>query len=73
MSPAWFLHNAPVIPCHKALSLVSHQVDIHMDGALVESLTEAGPNAPVLEAPPAGEDDAPDTGKCAEINISAVI
>lgn len=36
-----------------------------MDGGLVESLTEAEPDAPVLEAPPAVE-DAPDAGKCSE-------
>lgn len=36
-----------------------------MDGELVESLTEAEPDAPVLEAPPAVE-DAPDAGKCSE-------
>lgn len=35
------------------------KVDIHVDGGLVESLTEAEPDAPVLEAPPAVE-DAPD-------------
>lgn len=41
-----------------------------MDGALVESLTEAEPDAPVLEAPPSAEDDAPDAGKCPEkINV----
>lgn len=39
-----------------------------MDGGLVESLTEAEPDAPVLEAPPAVE-DAPDAGKCSEKKI----
>lgn len=37
-----------------------------MGGALVESLTESEPNAPVLETPPAVEDDAPDAGRRAE-------
>lgn len=36
------------------------KVDIHVDGGLVESLTEVGPDAPGQEAPPILEDDEPD-------------
>lgn len=45
---------------------MSPQVDIHVDGELVESLTEVGPDAPEQEAPPILEDDEPDAGKQAE-------
>lgn len=37
-----------------------------MDGAPVESITEAEPDAPVVAAPPSAEEDAPDAGKCPE-------
>lgn len=38
---------------------MSMQVDIHLDGKLVESLTEAGPDVPVQEATPTWVDDEP--------------
>lgn len=42
---------------HVLLIVMSLQVDIHLDGKLVESLTEAGPDAPVWEAPSTWVDD----------------
>lgn len=38
---------------------MSLQVHIHLDGQLMESLTDAGPDAPVQEAPPTWVDDEP--------------
>lgn len=49
------------------------QVDVHVDGGLVESLTEPEPDAPVLEAPPAVEDDAPDAGQMGRKYLSALV
>lgn len=38
---------------------MSLQVHIHLDGKLMESLTDTGPDAPVQEAPPTWVDDEP--------------
>lgn len=47
----------------KLKPLMSFQVDIHLGGKLVESLTEAEPDTPVRdEAPPTSAEDTPDTG-----------
>lgn len=44
---------------HVLLVVMSLQLDIHLDGEVVESLTEAGPDTPVSEAPPTWVDDEP--------------
>lgn len=44
--------------------VMSLQLDIHLDGEVVESLTETGPDTPVHEAPPTWVDDEP-AGKSA--------
>lgn len=61
-----YIHETSLVPSQCPSFSLPSQVDVHVDGALVESLTEAEPDAPFLEAPPTVEDDAPDAGKCAE-------
>lgn len=39
--------------------VLSLQLDIHLDGKVVESLTEVGPDTPGHEAPPTWVDDEP--------------
>ncbi|CAF91060.1 unnamed protein product [Tetraodon nigroviridis] len=48
LKPFFFLHPKSEV-----------KLDIHLDGQVVESLTEAGPDAPVPEAPPSWVDDEP--------------
>lgn len=44
------------------VTVISLQVDVHVGGELVESLSEAGPDTPEQEAPPTSAEDEPDTG-----------
>lgn len=44
---------------HVLLVVMSLQLDIHLDGEVVECLTEAGSDTPVHEAPPTWVDDEP--------------
>ena len=43
--------------------VTSLQVDIHMDGELVESFSETGPDASEQEAPPTSAEDFQDKGE----------
>lgn len=38
-------------------------MDVHVNGELVESVSEVGPDTAVDEAPPTSAEDVPDTGE----------
>ncbi|GLD71927.1 uncharacterized protein AKAME5_002325100 [Lates japonicus] len=50
LKPFFFLHPKSQL-----------KVDVHVNGELVESLSEAGPDTPEQEAPPTSAEDEPDT------------